>query len=56
MSRIYALLDGRYNVSYDDINKCVLTCLSHRLYLNFEAMADGVTVESILEELVKVSS
>ena len=47
-SKIRALLDGRFNVSYSDIDQNVLPALRHRLILNFEADADGVTSDQIL--------
>ena len=35
-SKIFAMLDGRYNVSFDDAKKAMLPALRHRLLLNFE--------------------
>ncbi|MGD8626669.1 MAG: MoxR family ATPase [Anaerolineae bacterium] len=53
--KILALLDGRYNVAYDDLRGAARPALRHRLILNFEAQAEGVTpdavIESILEEV-----
>ena len=48
-AKIRALLDGRFNVSYTDVEAGVMPALRHRLILNFEAEADGVTTDSILE-------
>ena len=53
MARIYALLDSRFNVAYDDINKAAFVALGHRLFLNFEAIAEGITAEAILKTIVK---
>ena len=54
--KIIALLDGRYNVAFDDLRQTALPALRHRLILNFEAQAEGVTTDevigSILEEVV----
>ena len=47
-AKIRALLDGRFNVSYTDVEAGVLPALRHRLILNFEAEADAVTADSIL--------
>ncbi|HYA30739.1 MAG TPA: AAA family ATPase [Acidobacteriota bacterium] len=47
-----ALLAGRPNVSFDDIRSMLLPSLRHRLILNLEADAEGVTAEKILNELV----
>jgi len=52
-SKIRALLDGRFNVSYSDIDENVLPALRHRLILNFEADADGVTSDQILAAFTK---
>ncbi len=54
--KIIALLDGRYNVAFDDIRQAATPALRHRLILNFEAQAEGVStgqvIESILEAVV----
>lgn len=47
-----ALLAGRPNVSFDDIRALLLPSLRHRLILNLEADAEGVSAERILRELV----
>jgi MoxR-like ATPase len=50
-SKIRALLDGRFNVGYADIEQSLLPALRHRLILNFEADADSVTADQILDAL-----
>lgn len=56
-ARINALLEERYNVSYDDINIMALPVLRHRLILNFDAVSDGIdsdgVIAKILEEIKK---
>jgi MoxR-like ATPase len=47
-----ALLAGRSNVSFDDIRATLLPSLRHRLILNLEADAEGISSEKILSELV----
>jgi len=47
-----ALLAGRPNVSFDDIRATLLPSLRHRLILNLEADAEGISSETILSELV----
>jgi MoxR-like ATPase len=49
--KVRALLDGRYNVSMDDIRALMLPALRHRIILNFEAQADGRTPDDLLEEI-----
>jgi len=51
--KIMALLDGRYNVAYDDIRAAALPALRHRLILNFEAQAEGVTTDSVIADLLE---
>ena len=46
-----ALLDGRFNVSMEDIGALMLPALRHRIILNFEAQADGRTPDDLLEEI-----
>jgi MoxR-like ATPase len=48
-----ALLAGRPNVSFDDIRSLLLPSLRHRLILNLEADAEGVTAEKILTEVAE---
>jgi MoxR-like ATPase len=50
--KIMALLDGRYNVAAEDLKAAALPALRHRLILNFEAQAEGVTADAIIQEVV----
>jgi MoxR-like ATPase len=52
-AKIFALLQGRYNVSFEDIKKVAYPALCHRIFLNFEALAENVQPEDIIEEIVK---
>ncbi len=52
--KITALLDGRYNVALDDLRAVALPVLRHRLMLNFEAQAEGVTTDKVIEALLEV--
>lgn len=52
-ARINALSKGRYNVAYEDIKDVAYDVLRHRVFLNFEALSDGVRVEDIIDELLK---
>ena len=49
--KVRALLDGRFNVSMEDIRALMLPALRHRIILNFEAQADGRTPDDLLEEI-----
>jgi MoxR-like ATPase len=50
--KIMALLDGRYNVAFDDLRAAAIPALRHRIILNFEAQAEGVSPDAILEEIL----
>lgn len=50
--KIIALLDGRYNVAYDDIREAAIPALRHRLILNFDAQAEGVTTDVVVGYLL----
>ncbi|MBZ5645044.1 MAG: MoxR family ATPase [Acidobacteriia bacterium] len=55
--KVRALLDGRFNVSLEDIRALLLPALRHRIILNFEAQADGRTPDDLLEEIAgKITS
>jgi MoxR-like ATPase len=50
--KIYALLDGRFNVSTDDVRAVALPALRHRIILNFEGEAEGITSESAVRAIL----
>jgi MoxR-like ATPase len=50
--KVHALLGGRFNVSKDDLKKALKPTLRHRMILNFEAEADGMTADKVLEEIL----
>jgi MoxR-like ATPase len=51
--KIVALLDDRYNVAFDDVRQAALPALRHRLILNFEAQAEGVTTDEVIEVVLE---
>ena len=51
-SKVYGLLDGRYNVAREDVERALKPALRHRVLLNFEAEADGVTPDQLLETVL----
>ncbi len=52
-AKVNALLDGRVSVSYEDIDDAIVPALRHRLLRNFQAEAENVSTESILEQVMK---
>ncbi len=51
--KVRALIDGRFNVSFDDIEAVAPAALRHRLILNFEAEAEGITTDHIITQVLK---
>lgn len=51
--KVRALTQGRFNVSFEDIQSMVLPTLRHRLILNFEAEAEGITTDHVLAQILK---
>jgi MoxR-like ATPase len=50
--KIAALLDGRYNVSTDDVRAVALPALRHRVIRNFEGEAEGITSDAIVRAVL----
>jgi MoxR-like ATPase len=50
--KVAALLDGRFNVSFEDIRAVAFPALRHRLILSFEGEAEGIPPDRILEDLL----
>jgi MoxR-like ATPase len=51
-SKVRALLDGRFNVSFQDVKDVVLPAMRHRIILNFEGEAEGITTDRVLEQVL----
>jgi MoxR-like ATPase len=50
--KILALMDGRFNVSVDDVRAAALPALRHRVILNFEGEAEGITTEAVVRTIL----
>ncbi|MEX2176331.1 MAG: MoxR family ATPase [Pirellulaceae bacterium] len=48
-----AAMDGRFSVAIDDIKKIAVPVLRHRLSTNFQAQAEGMTTEDVIQRLLK---
>ena len=55
-AKVAALLDGRYNVSFDDIATAALPALRHRIILNFEGQAEGISTDRVVEAALKAQT
>jgi MoxR-like ATPase len=51
--KVRALTQGRFNVSFDDIEAVAAPALRHRLILNFEAEAEGITTDHIIAQVLR---
>jgi MoxR-like ATPase len=51
--KVRALTQGRFNVSFEDIQSVAAATLRHRLILNFEAEAEGITTDHIIAQILK---
>jgi MoxR-like ATPase len=51
-AKVRALLEGRYNVSFEDVRRVYLPSLRHRVLLNFEAQAESVETDAVLSEIL----
>ena len=51
-AKVRALLDGRFNASFEDLRRVFLPSLRHRVLLNFEAQAEGVETDEVLLKIL----
>ncbi len=54
--KIMALLDGRYNVAFKDVKTAALPALRHRLILNFDGEAEGISPDAIIASVLEETS
>lgn len=52
-AKVRALLDGRYNVSFEDVRRVYLPAMRHRVILNFEAQAEGMSTDQVLLDILE---
>jgi MoxR-like ATPase len=51
-AKVRALSQGRGNVAEEDVKRLAPAVLRHRLLLNFEGEADGVTTDQIVSDVL----
>ncbi len=51
-ARAMALLQGRFNVSYEDIRECAIPSLRHRIILNLKGEAEGINTDDIIKNII----
>ncbi len=52
-AKVLALLDGRAAIATDDVRAVALAALRHRLILNFEGEAEGVTADAVIANIIE---
>lgn len=52
-AKVKALMKGRFNVAYSDINELAYPVLRHRMKLNFEAIAERVSPDEIVKQIIE---
>jgi len=51
--KVRALLEGRFNVAFDDVNAVAPAALRHRVFMQFEAEADGITTDRVIRDILE---
>ena len=51
-SKVRALLEGRFNVSFEDVRRVYLPAMRHRVVANFEAQAEGIATDQVLLDIL----
>ncbi len=51
-AKVRAMLDERYHISFDDLKKSFLPAMRHRIILNFEGQAEGITSDDVLVSIM----
>jgi MoxR-like ATPase len=52
-AKINAVLGGRFSVNRSDVNEVAKQCLRHRVLLSFEAEAEGVVADQVIDEILQ---
>jgi MoxR-like ATPase len=55
-AKVVSIMSGRFNVAFEDIEIVAPAALRHRMILNFEGQAEGVSPDDIVAELLKTVS
>ena len=51
-AKVRALLDGRFHIGFQDVREVILPSMRHRVILNFQAEAEGISPDTVLENIV----
>lgn len=56
IAKVRALMEGRYHVSIGDVKQAAIPVLRHRLFLNFEGEAMGISTDQLIEDAIEAVS
>ena len=48
-----AAMDGRFSVAVEDVKRIAIPVLRHRISTNFQAQAEGMTTEDVINRLLE---
>jgi MoxR-like ATPase len=54
-AKLMAMLDGRFNTSFSDVQRLYLPAMRHRVLLNFEGEAEGVSTDDVLKAILEAT-
>jgi MoxR-like ATPase len=54
-AKVQALMDGRYNVSFEDIRNIAYPALRHRISLNYQAVSEGKDSDAVIKDIVNAT-
>ncbi|MHB0885975.1 MAG: AAA family ATPase [Bacillota bacterium] len=52
-AKIRALLEGRFNVAFEDLREAAFPALRHRFFLNFEGEAEGLSTDQVIADILE---
>jgi MoxR-like ATPase len=55
-AKVRALMEGRYNVSFEDIRNVAYPALRHRVFLNYQAVSEGKTPDSVISDIIQATT
>ncbi|MGI6527976.1 MAG: AAA family ATPase [Caldicoprobacterales bacterium] len=54
-ARVRALMEDRYNVSFEDVRSVCHPSLRHRVFLNYQAVSEGKTSDDVINEIIQAT-
>ena len=52
-AKVRAIMEGRFNVSFEDVKAVAYPALRHRIFLNFEGVTDGITPDEVISRILE---